>query len=345
AATALAEARRKLASLLGATARRLIFTSGGSEANNQVIQGVALAPGNRDKQLVTSSVEHPSVLKAFAWLESLGWEVVVLPADREGLVRPDDLAEALERPTALVSVMLANNETGALQPVPELARLAHQAGALFHTDAVQAVGKIPLRVGELGVDFLSLSGHKLHGPKGVGALYVRQGLEPAPLVHGGGQEGGRRAGTENTAAIVGLGAAAELAARHLEDMGREVAALRDRLWQGIQELVPEARLNGPESGRLPNTLNLSLPGIRGESLVLALDQKGVALSSGSACRAGSPEPSHALLAMGLSSEEAHCALRFSLGRENTAEEIERTLQCMRQVIEETGSLVRFVPCR
>ncbi|MCB2226108.1 MAG: aminotransferase class V-fold PLP-dependent enzyme [Desulfarculaceae bacterium] len=345
AATALAEARRKLASLLGTTARRLTFTSGGSEANNQVIKGVALDPANRDQRFITSSVEHPSVLRVFSWLADLGWDVVILPVDREGLVRPDDLVEAMEKPTALVSIMLANNETGGLQPIAELAALAHGAGALFHTDAVQAVGKIPLNVGELGVDFLSLSGHKLHGPKGVGALYARQGLELAPLVHGGGQEGGRRAGTENTASVVGLGAAAELAARSLGKMGGQVAALRDRLWSGIRELVPDARLNGPREGRLPNTLSVSLPGIRGESLVLALDQKGVALSSGSACRAGSPEPSHALLAMGLSDEEAHCALRFSLGRENTADEIERTLQLMRQVIAESENLVRFVPCR
>jgi cysteine desulfurase NifS len=351
AAAALAEARRQLAALLGTTARRLVFTGGGSEANNQVIKGVALAPGNRGKRFITSSVEHPSVLKTFAWLAELGYEVVVLPVDQEGLVRPADLAEALAearaeaQATALVSVMTANNETGALQPIAELAALARRAGALFHTDAVQAVGKIPLAVEELGVDFLTLSGHKLHGPKGVGALYLRKGLELTPLVHGGGQEGGRRAGTENTAAIVGLGKAAELAGRHLERLGADLAQLLDELWQGIRRLAPAARLNGPESPRLPNTLNVSLPGIRGESLVLALDNKGVALSSGSACRAGSPEPSRALLAMGLSPEQAHCALRFSLGRENTRQDIVDTLEAMRQVIAETGSLVRFVPCR
>lgn len=345
AAAAMAAARRKLAALLGATARRLVFTGGGSEANNQVIKGVAFTPGNRGKRFITSSVEHPSVLKTFAWLAELGYEVVFLPVDGQGLVRPADLARVLAQPTALVSVMAANNETGALQPVAELAALAHQAGALFHSDAVQAVGKVPIAVDELGVDFLTLSGHKLYGPKGVGALYLRKGLDLTPLVHGGGQEGGRRAGTENTAAIVGLGKAAELAARHLDRMGHEVARLRDELWQGIARQTPGARLNGPPTLRLPNTLNVSLPGIRGESLVLALDNKGVALSSGSACRAGSPEPSHALLAMGLTPEQAHCALRFSLGRENTREEIVRALELLRLVMEETGSLVRFVPCR
>ena len=345
AAAALAEARRRLAALLGTTARRLVFTGGGSEANNQVIKGAAFAEGNRRKRFITSSVEHPSVGKAFAWLAGLGYEVVVLPVDEFGLVRPADLAAALARPTALVSVMLANNETGALQPIAELAALAHAAGAWFHCDAVQAVGKVSVAVDELGVDFLTLSGHKLHGPKGVGALYIRNGLELTPLVHGGGQESGRRAGTENTAAIVGLGQAAELAGRHLAAMAREVAGLRDELWQGIRRLVPEARLNGPEEARLPNTLNVTLPGVRGESLVLALDHKGVALSSGSACRAGSPEPSQALLAMGLTPEQAHCSLRFSLGRENTRADIARAILAMRQVIQETGSLVRFVPCR
>lgn len=345
AAAALAEARRKLAALLGTTARRLVFTGGGSEANNQVIKGVAFAPESRGQRFITSSVEHPSVLKTFAWLAELGHEVVFLPVDEFGLVRPADLAAALTRPTALVSVMTANNETGALQPIAALAALARQAGALFHTDAVQAVGKIPLAVETLGVDFLTLSGHKLHGPKGVGALYLRKGLELTPLVHGGGQEGGRRAGTENTAAIVGLGQAAELAGRHLEAMARSVATLRDELWLGIQRLVPEARRNGPPQACLPNTLNVTLPGFRGESLVLALDHQGVALSSGSACRAGSPEPSRALLAMGLSPEQAHCALRFSLGRANTPADIDRALAALRQVIEQTGGQVRFVPCR
>ncbi len=345
AAQAMAEARRRLAALLGVTARRLVFTGGGSEANNQVIKGVALAGGGRRMRFITSSVEHPSVLKAFAWLAGLGHEVVHLPVDEQGLVRPDDLARALKVPAALVSVMTANNETGALQPIAELASLARRAGALFHTDAVQAVGKVPLEVEALGVDFLTLSGHKLHGPKGVGALYMRQGLELVPLVHGGGQEGGHRAGTENTAAIVGLGKAAELAGRHLDAMAQEVARLRDELWQGIQRLAPGARFNGPLDSRLPNTLNVTLPGIRGESLVLAMDHKGVALSSGSACRSGSPEPSHALLAMGLTVEQAHCSLRFSLGRENTRQDVTRALEAMRQVMEESGGLVRFVPCR
>jgi cysteine sulfinate desulfinase/cysteine desulfurase-like protein len=244
-----------------------------------------------------------------------------------------------------VSIMLANNETGSIQPIAELAALAQARGALFHTDGVQAVGKIPVDVESLGVDFFSLSGHKFHGPKGIGALYVRRGLELTPLVHGGGQEGGRRAGTENTPGIVGVGGAAELAEKRLHLMATQVKGLRDDLWEGIVRIFPEARLNGHPTARLPNTLNVSLPGIRGESLVLALDQQGIAFSSGSACRSGSPTPSHALLAMGLTEEAAHCAIRLSLGVDNTSEHITRTLAAMATVVHGSLSSVRFVPCR
>ena len=240
--------------------------------------------------------------------------------------------------------MAANNETGAIQPILELAEVAHSGGALFHTDAVQAVGKIATDVQQWKVDLLTLSGHKFHGPKGVGAFYVRQGIELDPLVHGGKQEHGLRAGTENVPGIAGLGMAAQLAIQRLPEMNR-IRILRDRLETGIRRIVPDAKRNGPQEERLPNTLNITLPGMRGESVVLALDQKGVALSSGSACRAGSPEPSHALLAMGLSPEEAHCALRFSLGLGNTEEEIDRTLRLMEQMINDTAASVRFVPCR
>jgi cysteine sulfinate desulfinase/cysteine desulfurase-like protein len=246
--------------------------------------------------------------------------------------------------TILVSIMAANNETGAIQPVSELAEVAHSGGALFHTDAVQAVGKIATDVQQWKVDLLTLSGHKFHGPKGVGAFYVRQGIELDPLVHGGKQEHGLRAGTENVPGIAGLGMAAQLAIQSLPEMNR-IRILRDRLETGIRRIVPDAKRNGPREERLPNTLNITLPGMRGESVVLTLDQKGVALSSGSACRAGSPEPSHALLAMGLSPEEAHCALRFSLGLGNTEEEIDRTLGLIEQMINDTAASVRFVPCR
>jgi cysteine desulfurase NifS len=342
---AVEEARKKVARLLGCTARRIVFTGGGSEANNQVLKGLAFAHTNGKKGLITSSIEHPSILKTCGWLENHGFKVTCLPVDSYGLVGPEALEKAIAENTFLVSIMAANNETGSLQPIAELAAIARRRGVLFHTDAVQAVGKIPLDVETLGVDFLTLSGHKFYGPKGVGALYVRKGLELEPLVHGGEQEGGLRAGTENTVGIAGVGKAAELAEERLPDMGRRVRLLRDRLWEGIKRLLPEARLNGHPEYRLPNTLNVSLPGIRGEAMVLALDRKGVFLSSGSACRAGSPKPSHALVNMGLSEEEAHCALRISLGVGNTETQIDQTLERMAEVIRESMTTVRFVPCR
>jgi len=342
---AIEEARKRVARLLGCTARRIVFTGGGSEANNQVIKSLALANWNGKKRLITSSIEHPSILKICAWLEKYGFNVTCLTVNSYGRVRPEDLEEAMTKDTFLVSIMTANNETGSLQPITDLARIAHHQGVLFHTDAVQAAGKIPLDVETLGVDFLTLSGHKFHGPKGVGALYVRKGIELEPLLHGGEQEGGLRAGTENTVGIAGVGKAAELAEERLPDMDHRVRILRDRLWEGIRRLLPEAKLNGHPECRLPNTLNVSLPGIRGEAMVLALDQKGVSLSSGSACRAGSPKPSHALLNMGLSEEEAHCALRISLGVGNTETQIDQTLERMEEVIRESMTSVRFVPCR
>jgi len=342
--SAMESARRQVAQLLNCTARRIVFTGGGSEADNLAIKGVALANGGRGGHIITSSIEHPAVLQSCVWLEKRGFRLTYLPVDGKGLVAPGDLEKVLTPETILVSIMMANNETGAIQPIAELARLARSRGVLFHTDAVQAVGKIPVDVQELGVDLLSFSGHKIHGPKGVGVLYLRKGVTLEPLVHGGHQESGLRAGTENIPGIVGLGKAAELAERRLPLMSG-VRDLRDRLERGIRELVPGARLNGPVEPRLPNTLSMSLPGMRGESVVLAMDQKGVSLSSGSACRAGSPEPSHALLAMGLSEAEAHCSVRFSLGIGNTKAEIDFTLTTVKEMIEEAYGNIRFVPCR
>jgi len=341
---AIESARRSVAQLLNSTARRIVFTGGGSEADNLALKGVAFANRSRGKHIITSTVEHPAILQSCRWLEQNGFRVTYLPVDRDGLVDPTDLEKAIVPGTILTSIMMANNETGSIQPVAELASLARSRGVLFHTDAVQAVGKIPVDVLDLGVDLLTLSGHKIHGPKGVGALYVRQGVALDPLVHGGKQESGLRAGTENVAGIAGLGKAAELAVRRLPLMSG-IRKLRDRLETGIKDLVPGAGLNGSPGHRLPNTLNMSLPGMRGESVVLAMDQKGVALSSGSACRAGSPEPSHALLAMGLSEADAHCALRFSLGAGNTEAEIDLTLAIMKQMIQEAFGSIRFVPCR
>lgn len=337
-------ARRSVARLINCTARRIIFTGGGSEANNLVLKGTAFRSGENKDHIITSSIEHPSILSTSEWLSKRGYEITYLDVDENGRVNSADLVSAINKRTCLVSIMLANNETGAIQPVPELARICKEHGVPFHTDATQAIGKIPVDVEALGVDMLTLSGHKLHGPKGVGALYMRKGIEIDPLIHGGRQEGSMRAGTENAAGITGLGKAAELAVKRLPEMDR-VRRLRDRLERGIREFLPEARINGHARERLPNTLNMCLPGLRGESLVMAMDHKGVAFSSGSACRSGSPKPSHALLAMGLSEEEAHCSIRLSLGLENTSHEIDRTVALFKEVTRDAGSTVRFVPCR
>ncbi|BCS52711.1 IscS subfamily cysteine desulfurase [Geobacter sp. SVR] len=344
--TALEGARRMVAQALNCTARRVIFTGGGSEADNLAILGLARASDGSRRHLIVSSIEHPAVLAPCRSLEAEGFELTLLPVDREGVVQPASLAGALRPETLLVSVMLANNETGAVQPVRELARLAHQAGAFFHTDAVQAFGKLPIDVEELGVDTLAVSAHKLHGPKGVGALYLRKDLPLEPLIRGGGQERGLRAGTENVPGIVGFGRAVELALRRLHGgEGDRMAALRDRLETGICRLVPGAHRNGPALERLCTTLNMTLPEIRGESLVLSLDRKGIAFSSGSACKSGNPEPSHALLAMGLTPEQAHCSVRFSLGTGTSEEEIDYVLASLQELLSETRATVRFVPCR
>jgi cysteine desulfurase NifS len=337
-------ARRSVAQLLNCTARRIVFTGGGSEANNFVIKSLAFSQSKGKNHIVTSSVEHPSILATCRWLEKRGFQVTYLGVDSTGRISPEEVAAAINDRTFLVSVMTANNETGTIQPVEGIVREVSQKGALFHTDATQAAGKIPLDVEALGVDFLTISAHKLYGPKGVGALYIRKDMNLEPLIHGGGQEGGVRAGTENVLGIVGLGAAADRAVQRLPEMER-VRTLRDRLESGIRSLMPGARLNGHATERLPNTLNIHLPGLRGESLVLAMDQKGVSLSSGSACRSGSPKPSHALLAMGLSEEEAHCSIRLSLGFENTGDEIDRVISIFERVVQDAQSTVRFVPCR
>ena len=337
-------ARRSLAQLLNCTAKRIVFTGGGSEANNLAIKGVAFANWNGKNHLITSTIEHPSVLEVCRWLEECGFKITYLEVDQSGRVSPSDLKDAITPETSLISIMMANNETGSIQPIAELAAIAKENGVLFHTDAIQAIAKIPVDVEVLGVDLLTISGHKIYGPKGVGALFIRKGVELHPLIHGGSQESGRRAGTENLINIIGLGKTAELAAQYLPQM-EKVRILRNRLENGIKKLVPEAILNGHKTERLRNTLNMTLPGIRGESLVLALDQKGISISSGSACRSGSSEPSHALLAMSLSEDDAHCAIRFSLGLRNTEEQIDFTLSILEEIIKDKKSGIRFVPCR
>ncbi|MDH3570663.1 MAG: aminotransferase class V-fold PLP-dependent enzyme, partial [Gemmatimonadota bacterium] len=340
---AIETARRRVARLINARPRRIVFTGGGSEADNLALKGVAFAAGG-GRHLITSAIEHPAVLESCRFLETVGFRVTYLEVDGDGLVSPAALRRALTPETVLVSVMMANNEVGTIQPIRDLCAIAHEHGALFHTDAVQAAGKLSIDVEELGVDLLTLSGHKFHGPKGVGVLYVKRGVKLSPLVHGGKQERGLRAGTENVPAIVGMGSAADLA---LQGLGAQesVRQLRDELQRRVQELVPNARLNGHPDRRLPNTLNLTLPGLRGESLVVALDQHGVSLSSGSACKSGSPEPTHVLIAMGVPAEDVHCSVRFSLSRRTTAQDIDATATALAQVLEEMETTVRFLPCK
>ena len=337
-------ARRSLAILVNCTARRLVFTGGGSESNNLAIKGIAYASDKSKNHIITSSIEHPSVINTCKWLEGQGYSVTYLPVDKYGRVNPGDLKSVITDKTCLVTIMIANNDTGSIQPIAELARIAKEHGVIFHADGAQAVGKIPVDVETLGIDLLTISAHKFYGPKGVGALFVRKGVALDSLISGGKQEGGLRAGTENTLGIVGMGVAAELSLNNLNRL-EGLKDMRDRLEKGIGSIIPKIKLNGHKNERLPNTLNLVIPEIRGESLVLALDQKGIAISSGSACRAGTPEPSHTLLAMGLSEEDAHCSIRISLGYENTIEEIDRAVEAIEGIVHNRGAEARFVSCR
>ena len=337
-------ARRQVAKLINAAPRRIVLTGGGSEADNLALKGVSFAHRDRGNHIITTTVEHPAILNTCKFLEGLDYEVTYLKVDHDGWLAPDKLREAMRDDTILVSIMMANNEVGTIMPIKELCHIAHERGALFHTDAVQAVGKIKVDVKDLDVDLLSLSGHKLHGPKGVGALYVKKGVKLEPLIHGGEQEAGLRAGTENVPAIVGLGKAAELAQGGIRK-AEEIGSLRDQLQLAVQQLVPEAELNGRADDRLPNTLNMTLPELRGESLVVAMDQHGISLSSGSACKSGSPDPTHVLMAMGRTEVQAHCAIRFSLSRDTTELDIEDTTTALEEVLEEMETTVRFLPCK
>jgi cysteine desulfurase len=315
-------ARRRVADLLGCQSDEVVFTGGGSESNNLALKGVAEARRADGRHIIISAVEHPAVTAPAAWLERQGWRVTTLGVDGEGLVSVDALEAALDDETVLVSIMHANNETGALQPIAELATRAHARGALFHTDAAQSAGKVPVRVDELGVDLLTVAGHKLYAPKGVGALYLRHGLHPEPLIHGAGHESGRRAGTENVAFIAGLGEAAALAGADMERFGRDVRALRDRLEELLRAgFGDDVVLNGPREARLPNTLNVCLPGVAGDALLAACPQ--VFASTGSACHEDDVKLSPVLAAMGVAPEVGRGAVRLSLGRTTTAADVER----------------------
>lgn len=336
-------ARRQIAQVLHTTPRRIVFTGSGSEANNLAIKGAAYA-SDKTGRVITSRIEHPAVLDTCRWLTSLNYEVVYAPVDTQGILQPETLKNLMNKDTVLVSVMLANNETGVIQPIRSLSNIAHEYGALFHCDAVQGLGKIKVHVTDLNVDLLTISSHKIYGPKGVGALYIKNDKIIVPLINGGGHERGFRAGTENVLGIAGFGKAAEYVPQMVKK-SKLVEKLRDKLEHGISGLFPDYRLNGHRDHRLSNTLNVTLPGYRGESVVLNMDRSGVQFSSGSACKSGSSKPSHALLAMNLSEEEAHCALRFSLGHDTTEKDIEYTIDMLKKMVSQSKNIVRFVPCK
>ena len=322
-------ARDSVAALLGCRASEIVFTSGGTESDNLAIAGLT-GPGDH---VITSSIEHHGVLHAVKHLEKIGCEITCLPVDGRGLVDPSDVRRAVRPNTKLISIMMANNETGVLQPFEEIGRIAAEADVFFHTDAVQAAAKIPIDVARVGCDALSISGHKIHAPQGVGALYVRKGTRLEPLFHGGRHERSRRAGTENVAGIVGLGKAAELAARGFErGEDQKLAVLRDRLQRGILSQIDEAGINGDGAARTPNTTIIYFDHIDGEPLVIALDLKGLAVSSGAACSSGAIEPSHVLTAMGLRPDRARASVRFSLGKQTTAADVDFALALVPEIV-------------
>ena len=324
-------AREQVAALLGARPDEIVFTGGGSESDNLAIRGTVEALAGRKRHIVTSRVEHPAVRGVFHYLEKQGYHLTEVPVDRDGALDLDYLERSITPDTAIVSIMWANNETGVIFPVAKIAEMVKAKGAVFHTDAVQAAGKVPIDMRKVPADLLTISGHKLHAPKGVGALYVRKGTKLTPLIIGGHQEGGKRAGTENVPGIVGLGTAAELAAHNLEQEANRVRKLRDRLERGLLDNCKGARVNGKL--RLPNTLNISFEYIEGESILLMLDELGIAASSGSACASGSLEPSHVLRAMGVHFTLAHGSIRFSLSRYTTAAEIDYVVEHMPSIVD------------
>lgn len=333
AATALFNARKDIADCIGADVKEIYFTSGGSEADNQALLTAAeLGERKGKKHIISDKVEHHAVLHTLKKLEKRGFEITLLDVDDEGSVSPEDIRAAIRPDTALVTIMTANNEIGTIMPVKEIAAICREKGVMFHTDAVQAVGHIPINVGELGCDMLSLAAHKFHGPKGVGALYVRKGLTPSILIEGGAQERGRRGGTENIPAIVGMAAALKEATARLGENSARLTRMRDRLIEGLSA-IPHSILNGAPQKRLPGNVNMCFEGIEGESLLLLLDIKGICGSSGSACTSGSLDPSHVLLAIGRPHEVAHGSLRLTLSEYNTEEEIETIIKTVPEVVD------------
>jgi len=332
------EARAMVAALIGAQSEEIIFTSGGTEADNLALKGIALANRQRGNHIITTAIEHHAVLRSCRSLEEAGFLVSYLPVDGYGLVDPDEVNKAIRLGTILVSIMHANNEVGTIQPVAEIAAIARERGVYLHTDAVQTVGHLPVDVDALGVDLLSMSAHKLYGPKGIGALYVRRGTRIAPFMHGGGQERGLRASTENTPGIVGFGKAAELARGEAEAEAGHLAALRDMLIQALLQGIPQLHLNGHPSQRLPNNVNLGMEFIEGEAVAISLDLEGIAASTGSACSSHELEASHVLLAMGVPAVLARGSIRFSLGRSTTEDEVRRVAEVLPRIVARLRSM-------
>ncbi len=329
---AIENARNSIADSIGAHSGEIIFTSGGTEADNLAIKGVALHNKSRGNHIITSSIEHPAVIETCKFLGKQGNRITFLPVDINGLVDPDELKKAITNKTILVSIMHANNEVGTIEMIADIAMVTREAGIPFHTDAVQTFGHIPVNVKSMGVDLLSISAHKLYGPKGIGALYVRKGVELAPLLHGGGQENKNRSGTENTASIVGFAKAVELTTQEMPDEIKRLTLLRDRLIEGILEENDDTRLNGHPRDRLPNNINVSIDYIEGESVMLNLDLEGICISTGSACSSSEHGPSHVLLAMGLPREQAYSSLRITLGRWTTETHIEHFIDSLTKIV-------------
>lgn len=326
------QARRILAGALGAKQEEIYFTAGGSEADNWALKAAAEAYGGRGKHIITTKIEHHAILHTCAYLEGRGYEITYLNVDSDGLVNLEELKSAIRPDTILISVMFANNEIGTIEPIKEIGAIAREKGILFHTDAVQAFGQIPVRVDEMNIDMLSASAHKMNGPKGIGCLYIRSGLKLRAFIHGGAQERSRRAGTENVPGIVGFGAAVERAVKSMDERSEREQELRDYLIGRIEREIPFCRLNGHRSERLPGNVNFSFSFIEGESLLIMLDMKGICASSGSACTSGSLDPSHVLLAIGLKHEEAHGSLRITLSEENTREELDFVVENLKQIV-------------
>ncbi|MCH8871910.1 cysteine desulfurase NifS [candidate division KSB1 bacterium] len=329
---ALEESRRQIAAVISAESSEIVFTSGGTEADNLAVKGTANFFSGQKKHIVTSAVEHHAVLYTCKYLEKNGFEVTYVPVDKFGLVSPEKVAQAIREETCLVSIMHANNEIGTINPIREIAALTKDRGILFHTDAVQTFGKIPIDVKEMNIDLLSISGHKIYGPKGIGALYIRRGIQIEKIMHGGKHERDRRAGTENIPGAVGLGKAAEICSRSMQEDREKLTELSDDLHLKISQTFPEVYLNGHETQRLPGILNVSFAGAESDSLLLSLDLKGIAVSNGSACSSGTIEPSHVLKALKLPKGLATSSIRFSLGRGNTSDEIDFTVEALQEIV-------------